>query len=182
MTEFLQHKPWYAGTKHDIDADVNADVDMDVDSNPEGYSASASEAGEETEDADFWIPQATPDGRLFYFNTLTGVSRRELPPKRFGSTDPTSDWETNPMDSSSLPYEDREDTVRSRLILPKLAREDDVGGDTDATLAELEGEPPKSLVGPSEVESWTRRNVERRWQAREAELERKRATRTFLRP
>ena len=27
----------------------------------------------------FWIPQATPDGRLFYFNTLTGVSATELP-------------------------------------------------------------------------------------------------------
>ncbi|KAK5939142.1 cell division cycle- protein [Knufia obscura] len=27
----------------------------------------------------FWIPQATPDGRLFYFNTRTGVSSMELP-------------------------------------------------------------------------------------------------------
>ncbi|KAL9049133.1 MAG: hypothetical protein Q9162_007374 [Coniocarpon cinnabarinum] len=31
------------------------------------------------EEAAFWIPQATPDGRLFYFNTLTGVSTVELP-------------------------------------------------------------------------------------------------------
>jgi son of sevenless-like protein len=31
------------------------------------------------EEAAFWIPQATPDGRLFYFNTLTGVSTTELP-------------------------------------------------------------------------------------------------------
>ncbi|EPQ63365.1 Bgt-5131 [Blumeria graminis f. sp. tritici] len=29
--------------------------------------------------ADFWIPQATPDGRLFYFNTETGESSSELP-------------------------------------------------------------------------------------------------------
>ncbi|KAH7386557.1 hypothetical protein BKA64DRAFT_711776 [Cadophora sp. MPI-SDFR-AT-0126] len=29
--------------------------------------------------ADFWIPQATPDGRLFYFNTWTGESVTELP-------------------------------------------------------------------------------------------------------
>ncbi|CZR68162.1 uncharacterized protein PAC_18061 [Phialocephala subalpina] len=27
--------------------------------------------------ADFWVPQATPDGRLFYFNTETGESRRD---------------------------------------------------------------------------------------------------------
>ena len=31
------------------------------------------------EEAAFWIPQATPDGRLFYFNTLTGISTVELP-------------------------------------------------------------------------------------------------------
>lgn len=29
--------------------------------------------------ADFWIPQATPDGRLFYYNTMTGESSMELP-------------------------------------------------------------------------------------------------------
>ncbi|KAL2797626.1 ras guanine nucleotide exchange factor domain-containing protein [Aspergillus keveii] len=33
----------------------------------------------EQEEAAFWIPQATPDGRLFYFNTLTGYSTMELP-------------------------------------------------------------------------------------------------------
>ena len=33
----------------------------------------------EQEEAAFWIPQATPDGRLFYFNTLTGLSKVELP-------------------------------------------------------------------------------------------------------
>jgi len=31
--------------------------------------------------ADFWIPQATPDGRLFYFNTETGKSSTDLPPE-----------------------------------------------------------------------------------------------------
>jgi son of sevenless-like protein len=31
------------------------------------------------EEAAFWIPQATPDGRLFYFNTMTGASTAELP-------------------------------------------------------------------------------------------------------
>ena len=35
--------------------------------------------GNRDEEAAFWIPQATPDGRLFYFNTLTGVSTMELP-------------------------------------------------------------------------------------------------------
>jgi son of sevenless-like protein len=31
------------------------------------------------EEAAYWIPQATPDGRLYYFNTMTGVSTMELP-------------------------------------------------------------------------------------------------------
>lgn len=35
--------------------------------------------GSEHEEAAFWIPQATPDGRLFYFNIMTGVSTMELP-------------------------------------------------------------------------------------------------------
>jgi hypothetical protein len=33
----------------------------------------------EEEQAAFWIPQATPDGKLFYFNTLTGLSTLEIP-------------------------------------------------------------------------------------------------------
>ncbi|KAF2636264.1 ras GEF [Massarina eburnea CBS 473.64] len=36
-------------------------------------------ASSRDEEAAFWIPQATSDGRLFYFNTLTGVSTMELP-------------------------------------------------------------------------------------------------------
>lgn len=46
-----------------------------------------------SEEAAFWIPQATPDGRLFYFNTLTGVSTMELPLET-----PTSANETGPRD------------------------------------------------------------------------------------
>lgn len=45
------------------------------------------------EEAAFWVPQATPDGRLFYFNTLTGVSTMELPLET-----PTSSDETGPRD------------------------------------------------------------------------------------
>lgn len=43
------------------------------------------------EEAAFWIPQATPDGRLFYFNTMTGVSTMELPLETpTSATDPKS--------------------------------------------------------------------------------------------
>ncbi|THW76715.1 hypothetical protein D6D17_10414 [Aureobasidium pullulans] len=32
------------------------------------------------EEAAFWVPQATPDGRGLYYNTLTGIATWELPP------------------------------------------------------------------------------------------------------
>lgn len=54
-----------------------------------------SESGQE--EAAFWIPQATPDGRLFYFNTLTGVSTMELPLET-----PTSASETGPRDRTNV--------------------------------------------------------------------------------
>ena len=47
--------------------------------------------------AAFWIPQATPDGRLFYFNTLTGQSTMELPLEA-----PTSANETGPHDRTNI--------------------------------------------------------------------------------
>ncbi|KAK4505207.1 hypothetical protein PRZ48_003170 [Zasmidium cellare] len=49
------------------------------------------------EEAAFWIPQATPDGRLFYFNTLTGESTMELPLEA-----PTSANETGPRDRTNI--------------------------------------------------------------------------------
>jgi len=49
------------------------------------------------EEAAFWIPQATADGRLFYFNTLTGVSTMELPLET-----PSSANETGPRDRTNV--------------------------------------------------------------------------------
>lgn len=47
--------------------------------------------------ADFWIPQATPDGRLYYFNTMTGESSMELPLES-----PSSATETGPRDRMNV--------------------------------------------------------------------------------
>lgn len=49
------------------------------------------------EEAAFWIPQATADGRLFYFNTMTGVSTMELPLETPSSAD-----ETGPRDRTNV--------------------------------------------------------------------------------
>ncbi|KAI9676756.1 MAG: hypothetical protein M1829_002851 [Trizodia sp. TS-e1964] len=53
--------------------------------------------GLEQEEAAFWIPQATPDGRLYYFNTLTGVSTMELPLET-----PSSATESGPRDRTNV--------------------------------------------------------------------------------
>ena len=53
--------------------------------------------GDAPDQAAFWIPQATPDGRLFYFNTLTGESTMELPLEA-----PTSANETGPRDRTNI--------------------------------------------------------------------------------
>lgn len=66
-----------------------------------GNAASAQQmdgaSGNSQEEAAFWIPQATPDGRLFYFNTLTGVSTMELPLET-----PTSVNESGPADRTNI--------------------------------------------------------------------------------
>ena len=56
----------------------------------------------EPEEAAFWIPQATADGRLFYYNTLTGYSTMELPLET-----PTSVDETGPRDRTNIYVPDR---------------------------------------------------------------------------
>ena len=181
MTEFLLHKPWYAGKKHNTAADTDADVVSSfAGADPEKISTSASKADEEQVDEDFWIPQITRDGRLFYFNTLTGVSRTKLPTGISELTDPSSDWEIDPMDSSQLPYADREDRVDSAAVVRELAR---IGGDKDGdigtTLGKLEGQYPKSQVSSSEEQDGTRQNMERKWQAMEAKSEGDKIIREF---
>ena len=68
----------------------------------DGLKQSIDGADKEQEEAAFWIPQATPDGRLFYFNTLTGVSTVELPLET-----PTSANETGPRDRMNIHVPDQ---------------------------------------------------------------------------
>jgi son of sevenless len=59
---------------------------------------------QEKEEAAFWIPQATPEGRLYYYNTLTGESKMELPLEQL-----SNDSETGPQD-------------RNRVKIPDMTR------------------------------------------------------------
>lgn len=56
----------------------------------------------EHEEAAYWIPQATPDGRLYYFNTLTGTSTMELPLEN-----PNTVSESGPRDRTNVNVPDQ---------------------------------------------------------------------------
>lgn len=60
------------------DGDYPTDTESEAENEVPQLPIEGAESNEQ-EEAAFWIPQATPDGRLFYFNTLTGVSTMELP-------------------------------------------------------------------------------------------------------
>jgi len=70
------------------------DLEHSIDDLPSARDGAVTSSQEE---AAFWIPQATPDGRLFYFNTLTGESTMELPLEA-----PTSANETGPRDRTNI--------------------------------------------------------------------------------
>lgn len=83
--------------------------------------------------ADFWIPQATPDGRLFYYNTMTGESSAELPLES-----PSSMTESGPRDRMNINIPDRTRPPPELMARGFMQSEDE---DSEATSAsELEGE------------------------------------------
>lgn len=87
----------------------------------------------EKKGADFWIPQATPDGRLFYFNTETGESSMELPLES-----PSSATETGPHDKMNVNIPDK---TRPPAEMMARGYVQDDGDDSDGNSAsELEGE------------------------------------------
>ena len=80
----------------DRSPDIGTPDDPTLEPEP-GSDVSNSEI-REREEAAFWIPQVTPSGRLFYFNTLTGIATTELPLET-----PTSANETGPRDRMNVP-------------------------------------------------------------------------------
>lgn len=87
-------------------------------------------APKEQEAAAFWIPQATPDGRLFYFNTLTGYSTMELP-----FENPTT-TETGPRDRNNFFVPDQT-RPPPELMARGFERDED---EYDGSASEAEGE------------------------------------------
>jgi son of sevenless len=84
---------------------------------------------DQEEEAAFWIPQATVDGRLYYFNTMTGVSTMDLPLET-----PTQANENGPRDRMNVraPEQTR---PPAELMAGGFEREED-----DTSASELEGD------------------------------------------
>ena len=83
--------------------------------------------------ADFWIPQATPDGRLFYFNTETGESSMDLPlesPSSATENGPRNRMNVNIPEKSRPPPE---------LMARGYTQDENDASDGNST-SELEGE------------------------------------------
>ncbi|KAI1355700.1 ras GEF [Xylaria sp. FL0043] len=115
-------------------ADQEYEPDTENDSDLDDFNALPLERNTSSRSgADFWIPQATPDGRLFYFNTKTGESSSELPLES-----PTSLNESGPRDRMhvNIPEKTR---PPPELMARGLIQEEEE--DSEATSAsELDGE------------------------------------------
>lgn len=92
-----------SGTEEDYDEEEEEEEDSDAHTQDDDSDLPIEGGNTQIqEEAAFWVPQATPDGRLFYFNTLTGVSTMELPLET-----PTSADETGPRDRNHFHVPDQ---------------------------------------------------------------------------
>lgn len=82
--------------------------------------------------ADFWIPQATPDGRLFYYNMMTGDRSMELPLES-----PVSTNETGPRDRMNALMPDKT-RPPAEMMARGLNQDEDDDSATSASETEAE--------------------------------------------
>ncbi|KAH8668369.1 putative cell division control protein Cdc25 [Xylariales sp. PMI_506] len=114
--------------EEEFDDENESDIDEVNDLPLEGTDYGKSSGG-----ADFWIPQATRDGRLFYYNTMTGESSMELPLES-----PTSLNETGPLNRMNVNMPEK---TRPPPELMARGFTQDEDEDSEATSAsELDGE------------------------------------------
>ncbi|KAK5102996.1 cell division cycle- protein [Lithohypha guttulata] len=131
-----------SGTEEDYDDEDDSDAQtQDEDDSDLPIEGTGSNSQEE---AGFWIPQATADGRLFYFNTRTGVSRRELPLE----TPPIGD--DLPPDSSNfhIPAQTR---PPPEMMAGGYHNEEDYDGSSSELDTETVRKPKRSDILPTHL-------------------------------
>ena len=92
-------------------------------------AANATQTSQE-EEAAFWIPQATADGRLYYYNTLTGVSTVDLPLETS-----TQGNENGPRDRMNVRAPDQTRPPPEMMARGGLERDED-----EASSSEIDGD------------------------------------------
>ncbi|KAH9933132.1 ras GEF [Epithele typhae] len=84
----MAHTMQQSLSQSDQDGDwLNDDADYAQQRAP-GYANGAAAAAGGTQHSDFWVPQVSPDGRIFYVNTQTGQQSRDLPTEGDDGEDP----------------------------------------------------------------------------------------------
>jgi son of sevenless-like protein len=96
--------------------------------------------------ADFWIPQATPDGRLFYFNTETGESSTELPLES-----PSSPTETGPRNRMNVNVPEKTRPPTEMMARGYMQDEEESDGNS---ASEMDGESIMMAQNPYAVSSF----------------------------
>ncbi|TVY80535.1 Cell division control protein [Lachnellula suecica] len=112
--------------------DEYAEEDGDSEREDIPHMPSEGTSNNERTRADFWIPQATPDGRLFYFNTETGESSMELPLES-----PSSSTENGPRNRMNVNIPEKTRPPPEMMARGYTQDEDDESGNS---ASELEGE------------------------------------------
>ena len=122
-----------ASAESGADDEYEDDVDgLDITLRDEDLPIESNGAdGGEAEEAAFWIPQATADGRLFHYNTLTGYSTMELPLET-----PTSANESGPRDRTNV-YVPEHTRLPPEMMARGIDRYED---DYDGSASEAEGD------------------------------------------
>lgn len=100
-----------SGTEDKYDNNVEVDTKT---SSLQNNEPADSAVDYKSEEAAFWIPQTTPDGRLSYFNTLSGVSTTELSLENLT----LADLQVNPLEKSHLKAPSSQASSQASLMLP----------------------------------------------------------------
>ncbi|PNY24242.1 Cell division control protein 25 [Tolypocladium capitatum] len=112
------------------DESFDQDDDSEADG-PSGLPLEGTDVADKSR-ADFWIPQATPDGRLFYYNMMTGDRSMELPLEP-----PISSTETGPRDRMNVTMPDKT-RPPPEMMARGLTQDED--NDSATSASEAEGE------------------------------------------
>ena len=121
-----------SGTEEEYDEDNESDTNTNDEDSDLPIEGSRNQTQEE---AAYWVPQATPDGRLFYFNTLTGVSTMELPLEK-----PTGPDETGPRERNNFFVPDQTRPPPELMAGGFERRASDYDGSASDADAEADGE------------------------------------------